>query len=92
MAEPCRHARHRVDADVHFFEDTGLWSLELKLSCEECGEPFRFLGLPAGISFTEPMIGVDGLELRVPVEPQGEPRLEPGPYRVAVPHDGRARA
>lgn len=51
------------------------WTADVRINCVQCGEPFRFLELPAGISFQRPMVSIDGLELRVPIEPQGTPRL-----------------
>jgi hypothetical protein len=34
-----------------------------------CGEPFRFTGLPAGMSFSHPMVSPNETELRAPIRP-----------------------
>jgi hypothetical protein len=73
--ESCPHPRHRVNAQVLRLEDSGCWTADLRITCDACQEPFRFVGLPAGWSIEKPMVSIDGLELRAPIEPQGAPRL-----------------
>lgn len=77
----CEHESFRVHADVNRMADTFpmVFMVDIRLECE-CGEKFRFLGLPVGISFHRPMVSISGTELRVPIEPEGEPRLLDGPY------------
>jgi hypothetical protein len=55
--------------------DTGRFSAEIRVKCVECDEPFRFLGVGAGLSPYVPLTSLDGLELRAPIEPQGTPQL-----------------
>lgn len=75
----CKHEQFSCACKVGRMEDrvgaVGEFMLEVKVACIQCGEPFRMLGLPAGLSFTRPMVSIDGLELRIPIEPQGDPRL-----------------
>lgn len=40
--------------------------------CVECGERFKFKGVPVGFRPSRPTISADGLELRAPLEPSGE--------------------
>jgi hypothetical protein len=65
-------------------EDSGKFVAEISVSCALCETKFRFLGVPAGISFDRPMVSVDGTELRAPMAPQNEPVLA-NRYSVEVP-------
>lgn len=69
-----RHTDKQADISVGYMEDTGRFIADVKIACA-CGEPFRFLGLKAGISWSEPLVSIDSLELHAPIEPQGTPRL-----------------
>jgi hypothetical protein len=60
---------------VNRFEDTGRFAADITIRCVVCDEPFRFMGVPGGISWEHPAASVDGLELRCPIEPEGEKRL-----------------
>ena len=71
----CEHTSFFGEFKVARFEDTGGFSAAITIKCTQCGELFRFLGLPSGFSFERPMVSIDGLELNVPIEPQGEPAL-----------------
>lgn len=42
---------------------------DIKVSCVDCDEPFRWVGVPAGLSFGQPMVSVDETELRAPLRP-----------------------
>jgi hypothetical protein len=42
---------------------------DLRVECVACGEPFRFSGVAAGLSYTEPRVSVDGRELHAPMRP-----------------------
>lgn len=46
---------------------------ELSVVCADCGEPFRFDGVPAGMSYDAPATSVDGRELRAPIRPVSAP-------------------
>lgn len=73
--DTCKHTDHHVDVDVSYMEDSGHWIASFKLRCSQCNEPYRFLGLPAGMSFTHPTVSITGTELHVPMEPEGTPEL-----------------
>jgi hypothetical protein len=43
---------------------------DIRIVCDDCGMPFRFLGLPSGVSTTIPMRGAFmGVEACLPIEP-----------------------
>jgi hypothetical protein len=45
------------------------YSAEIKVNCRDCSEPFRWTGVPAGLSPRQPMCSVDETELRAPLRP-----------------------
>jgi hypothetical protein len=72
---PCRHENFAVHAVVNrltrsdddpavigYFADIRVW-------CEDCQEPFRWNGMPAGISPAHPTCSVDETELHAPLRP-----------------------
>lgn len=42
---------------------------DIKVNCADCGEQFRWTGVPAGSSPGQPMCSVDETELRAPLRP-----------------------
>ena len=72
----CTHPDFRSFVNVGRFEDTGRFLAEILIQCATCGSPFRFLGVPAGINWERPATSIDSLELRAPIEPEGEKRLQ----------------
>lgn len=71
----CEHNNHRVDAKIAKLTDSGATIAEIRITCAECGEPYRFVGIDAGLSFDGPRVSIDGLELNAPIEPEGHKRL-----------------
>jgi len=47
------------------------YTTEIRVSCHECGLPFEFIGVDAGMMPTKPMASVDAQELRAPIRPKG---------------------
>lgn len=45
------------------------YSADITVSCAQCGEPFRWIGAPAGLMPTKPMVSVDETELHAPLRP-----------------------
>lgn len=41
----------------------------IRVNCQDCGEPFRWTGVPAGSSPRQPMCSIDESELRAPLRP-----------------------
>lgn len=79
---PCAHESFHCQANVtrlSSVEDgpiTG-YTVGIEITCTECGIPFRFIGLPAGNSFQQPMVSIDGTELRAPLEPAAHQKFHP---------------
>lgn len=42
---------------------------DIRVKCAHCGEPFRWTGVNAGLSFAHPMVSVDETELHAPLRP-----------------------
>lgn len=45
------------------------YSADIRVRCGDCEEPFRWIGVPAGLSPARPMVSVDETELRAPLRP-----------------------
>ena len=68
----CTHPDFAVEVTVTRFEDTRRFMADIMVRCTACGEPFRFMGVPGGISWEHPAAAIDVLELHCPIEPEGE--------------------
>lgn len=71
----CPHENFRADVAVNRIvrsdDDptvTG-YSADITVECEDCGEPFRWTGLDAGMSPARPMCSVDEKTLIAPLRP-----------------------
>jgi hypothetical protein len=51
------------------------YSVDFRVECADCGLPFRFMGLPFGLSFSTPRLSADSCELRAPIEPAYVPEI-----------------
>ena len=67
----CKHENFRVDANVARIEDVGAFSVDLRIRCTDCDEPFEWVGLPNGYSPYSPTVSIDSQEMRAPIVPQG---------------------
>ena len=74
--EDCRHFEFTAQVQVNRLKDSGKFIADVTIHCLDCGSPMRFVGLHAGISFERPTVSIDELELHVPIEPEGEKRLQ----------------
>lgn len=74
----CRHLAFEAFVTVNRLEDTGRFSADVMIRCRDCGSPFRFLGLPSGVLTATPTVSIDGLELRAPIEPEGDTQVFSG--------------
>ena len=45
------------------------YSVELRVECARCREPFRFMGVPAGMLPNRPACSLDELTLNIPIRP-----------------------
>lgn len=75
----CKHEDFAAFVTVSRFEDAGRFMADVKIHCALCEEPFRFIGVPMGLMWDRPAASAFGLELRAPIEPQGEHQLAPSP-------------
>jgi len=74
LDRPCPHADFAVFANVvRLAEREGgpvtAFVAELRVDCAQCGEHFRWIGVPAGHRGDRPMVSVDEFELRAPIRP-----------------------
>lgn len=50
------------------------FQVDLTIACRDCGEPFVWVGpMAIGVSPGQPMVSVDGTELRAPLRPKSAP-------------------
>ena len=85
----CLHEQFDTHAAIHRMaesEDGPIenYSVEFKVSCKQCGQPFRFKGVPVGLSFARPMMSPNGEELRCPIEPSDD-TLQSNGARIEMP-------
>jgi hypothetical protein len=81
MTDPCAHPTFVADVAVGRIgeDDPGAdgtpraFIAEVRVNCNACGEPFRFVGVPAGISFDQPRVSLGELTLSAPIRPQSAP-------------------
>ncbi len=88
----CEHYSFRVDAEVSRLEDSGRFQLDIRVICDECGLPFRFIGLPAGLDLNGAAVSADAEEGRFAIAPKGQviPALEGGtPVGFSVRKEGK---
>ena len=77
MIDPDRACPHKnFDATVEVTRLTEMedgpvtgYSTSIMVRCSDCDEPFRWIGVPAGLSPRHPAVSVDEKELRAPIRP-----------------------
>jgi hypothetical protein len=70
----CEHFNFQVKAEVNRLtrEEGGPvigYGCDVTVHCRDCGLPFRWLGLPSGVSKGQPTTSIDGLEMRGLIAP-----------------------
>lgn len=79
LDKPCPHEAFDVLATVNRLqpapdEPVSAYVTDLRITCADCTEPFRFIGVQAGLRPDRPMCSVDETELHIPVRPaSGDP-------------------
>lgn len=68
----CEHTSFDCCVNVNRIEDIGRFSADVTIRCMDCGTPFRFIGLPAGLDLNGASVSVDGTEARLAIAPKGE--------------------
>ena len=74
--EDCRHKDFFASFNVARITDDGTvegavsaYYADISIKCLECETPFHFVGLPAGLSYRQPMCDPFAIELRAPIMP-----------------------
>lgn len=70
----CAHAAFACNAAIKRLTDTEGgpvtgYAVDVRITCDDCGEAFTWLGVPGGVSPHHPTVSVDGQELRAPLAP-----------------------
>ena len=63
----CGHNQFNAEVLVCRLEDSKRFNAEVKITCVECGEKFRFLGLPVGLDLSGASVSADGTEARLAI-------------------------
>lgn len=72
MSEPCEHGSDfEAKVSITTLEGTGQAIAKIECRCKDCGHPFQFLGLEAGLDTQGARVSPDGLEARIAISPQG---------------------
>ena len=66
----CPHKEFRAQVNVNRFEDTGKFLAEITVTCLRCQIPMRFIGVAAGLGWSQPTCSIDALVLNAPIEPE----------------------
>ena len=78
----CEHMNFKCNASIGRLTKTEGgpvtgYCADIRVTCADCGLPFRFIGLAAGNHFAEPRVSIDGTELRAPIEPATHEKFAP---------------
>lgn len=68
----CRASIGRLTAD----QDPELvvgYVADVQVICADCGLPFEWMGIPEGVSNSQPRVSFDMTELRAPIHPSSDP-------------------
>jgi hypothetical protein len=68
----CKHEAFNCDVTVNRLDDSGQFNAEVRIVCEDCQTPFRFIGLPYGLDLNGAAVSPDGTEGRFAIAPKGE--------------------
>lgn len=63
----CAHEQFDSLVTVNRLEDSVRFVADVRIKCAQCGEPFRFLGLPTGLDLNGASVSVDGQEARLAI-------------------------
>lgn len=70
----CDHMNFKAQVNVARLEGDGKpmsFMVDITINCVDCGLPFEFLGLEPGVDTQGARVGIDGLEARIAIVPQG---------------------
>lgn len=63
----CSHSEFTASVEVSLISSEG-GAVDLKVHCSSCGAPVEFVGMPLGVSASQPTISADGTEARLPIK------------------------
>lgn len=74
----CQHENFACEVDVARMPaveggPAKRYMADVRVRCADCGQPFRFLGLPMGCDLSGASVSVNGQEARLAILPAGEP-------------------
>ena len=72
--KPCPHEDFDANVEVNRLTaepggPVAAYSAGIRIRCAQCGEPFRWIGVQAGLKPDRPMVSVDETELHAPIRP-----------------------
>lgn len=70
----CAHEDFHTSVAINRLNDTRQFQADVRVTCAQCGSPFRFIGLPAGLDLNGASTSPDGEEARLAIAPRGEVR------------------
>ena len=68
----CEHKNFSASVSVNRLEDVGRFCADVSIKCDDCGQPFRFLGLPLGLDLNGATVSFDGCEAHLAIAAKGE--------------------
>lgn len=72
----CEHLNFAACVDVNRITNkegvVERYQADIRIQCDKCGLPFRFIGLPAGLDLNGAATSVDAQEARLAIAPKGE--------------------
>jgi hypothetical protein len=69
VTESCEHKKQQVNVEICYLADIRRYATTVRVVCETCGQPFRFLGLPLGLNLNGAAMSFDGYEARLTMLP-----------------------
>ena len=74
LDRPCPHENFAANVEVIRLTNgengpVHAYSADITVRCADCDEPFRWIGVQAGLRPDRPMCSVDETELRAPLRP-----------------------
>ena len=68
----CPHEKFVCSVTVNNIDDIGRFLADVKIRCDQCGVPFRFIGLPAGVDLNGAATSIDATEACLAIAPKSE--------------------
>lgn len=70
----CPHENFAADVEVNRLQSVeggpiDAFNADIRVRCSDCDEPFRWIGVQAGLSPAQPMCSIDETELHSPLRP-----------------------